>query len=115
MLQPIRRIFRRFHVAITMVLAVAWLTLGTPCLMAAPSGSHDDHDCPHCETETVVAAAACEIPADALQATDASPDLPALPAGPVALPAVPRILHPPPRPVAFHERPLWQRYCRLLE
>lgn len=98
--------------------AGVWLMFGVaPCFAAAPADAHAGHDCPHCETEAVVVAPDCGVPAAVVPFADTSPDVqPALPANRPPSAAIVRILHhSAPLPAAPHERPVRQRYCRLLE
>ncbi|HEX7046464.1 MAG TPA: hypothetical protein VF275_02670 [Gammaproteobacteria bacterium] len=100
----------------------AWLMLGAaPCLAAATveshHQSHDDHDCPHCET-VVVKAASCELSADATLSPQNDRDpLPAvLPASyPAVSDVVPRVINPPSLDTHPPERSRLHRFCRLLE
>lgn len=98
------------------MLVGAWLLFGvSPCLMATPMEPAGDHDCPHCETEIVVAPPACDVPADIVP-LPGDPGWQILPAGQASI--APRPTHAPVRPPRFavpHERPLLHRYCRLLE
>ncbi|HEX6930158.1 MAG TPA: hypothetical protein VF267_12955 [Gammaproteobacteria bacterium] len=117
MLQHFRRIFGR-PPGVAGAVACAWLTLGVaPCLMAAPVESHENHDCPHCET-VVVATPTCDMPADATRSSRDRPDnlAPAIPADhPVAsLYARPAVDRAPPG-LPPPERSRLHRFCRLLE